>query len=205
MAQITVTKDSLRAYTRSLETRLYNKAKYSDTWIDETINTGFAITTEKRQPFYQQEVLDLAQYITDDTSKFEVEMSEDVIGWRNIYYSRDNTVEFTDAATYRLMEDNKVIIDIIPSQLISKSNTFTFEYYFAPKVTSVTDMFMSSDIYQLLKYGIGIAAYQNLHDEKSEATMLQRFEMAAKQAVNGLDIYANGVVKANWDMPARNY
>ena len=200
MAQTTITIAQLRKYTRDLETRLGNKAKYPDSWIDDTINTGFLLSSNKRQPFFKSETLDLTQYIIDSTAKFEVDVSEDVIGWRNIFYKREGTVIYTDAVSWQLLEDNKIVVDIIPSALnSSESNTITFEYYFSPKVDSITEMFMPSDVLQMLKYGIGVAAFQNIRDEKSEGNMLQRFEAVSKLVTNGLDIYGNDVVKSNWD------
>lgn len=196
----TITLEALQDYTRGLDTRLSDVKKYPDSWVDGTITTAFELCATERQPFFKQEVLDLTPYIDDGTAKFEVDMSEHIAGWREIYVTAKGIRTDHTGITFQLKEDNIVVVELdIDSLISSRSYEIVFDYYYVPQ-TNFTETFMTRDVQHMLKHAIGMIAYEKLRDFEKEQLMSQRFEESKRTVTNSLDIYANEVTKPNWGM-----
>ncbi len=193
---VLVTLDSLRSYVRSLDERLKNKNTYPDTWIDNKINTGYELVSTKRQPFFNEEVLDLTQYIIDGTAKFEVEMDHDVGGWKQVFATSANE----QAITWVTKPDNKTVIDLdIASLKATDENLLTFQYYYFPS-TDTGDQYFSTDIYHMVRHGIASAVYDALHDYERRDSFDKQLMNGVREAVNGLDYDGESVRKGNWNI-----
>jgi len=191
---VLVTLDTLRNYARGLDERLNNKTKYPDTWIDSKINTGYELVSSKRQPFLNEEVLDLTQYIIDGTAKFEVEMDMDVGGWKQVFPTSANP----EAIHWTTKPDNKTVVNLdINSLKPQDENLLTFQYYYFPSTTT-GDQYFSTDIYHMVRHGIASAIYDALHDYEKRDDFDRQLEMGARSAVNGLDYDAFNVVGNNF-------
>ena len=208
MSQDLVTLDSLRSYARGLDNRVKDKNKYTDGWVDSKINAAYELVATKRQPFINQEILDLTQYILDGTTEIEAEMDEDVAGWKNISYEIQNhkaedpywvgQIPRTSAVTWEVSPDNKVQITLEEGLDATKGYTMTFDYYFFPKTTS-GDQFMSTDVYHMLRHAIASSVYDALRDYEKRDNFDNQLEYNSRTMTNGLDYNANGVVKGNWE------
>ena len=193
---VLVTLDSLRTYSRGLDERLRDTRKYPNTWIDGKINAGYELVSTKRQPFLNEEVLDLTEYIVDGTSKFEVEMDHDVNGWKQIF----STTSAPQAIRWTVKPDNKVVIDLdIDSLRANNENLLTFQYYYFPK-TATGDQYFSTDIYHMLRHGIASSIYDALHDYERRDSFDQQLELQSRTVINGLDYDAEPVRKSNWNI-----
>ena len=193
---IRITVEILRDYVRSLDERLRNTTKYPNTWIDTEINMGYELTSTKRQPFLNEEVLDLRQYIIDGTAKFEVEMDHDVAGWKQIFSTSGNY----QAIKWAVKPDNKVLVDLdINSLHQQQENLLTFQYYYFPN-TTMGDQYMSTDVYHMLQHGIASATYGALHDYEKRDMFDAKLMEDARSIVNGLDYDAEPVRKTNWNI-----
>ena len=204
MAQQLVTLDSLRSYARGLDERVADKNKYSDAWIDAKINAGYELCATKRQFFHNEEVLPLKQYIIDGTLEFEVEMGEDVAGWKFIQIDPKSATNYnselstpTTAITYKVGNDNKVLVTIVPGLDPSVGYSITFSYYFFPRTTS-GDQYFSTDIYHAVRHGIASSVYDALRDYEKRDNFDTQLDYNAKTATNGLDYDAGGITKSNW-------
>ncbi len=188
--QLKVTIQQMRSYIRSLDERLADTVKYSDAWCDAKIGTAYEITATKRQPYLNQEVLDLNPYIEDGTEKFQVDMDKDVQGYKRIFLSL-NGAEVVVAQTgirWTPEEDQSIHIDLVPSSFDTTSeNTLTFEYYFFPTAPQ-SETFISADIYHMLRHGMEVAVYESLRDFEKMREGQQKLDESARTAVNGLDI-----------------
>ena len=194
MSQVLVAIDSLRTYARSLDNRLKNKTMYPDSWIDNKIDSGYEIVVTKRQPFIKEDVLDLTDYISDGVAKFEVEMDEDVAGYRDIYSTS------TDPTAIRWVKtpDNKIMIELDTANLnAADENLITFNYYFFPS-TKTGDQYMSTDVYHMVRHAIASSVYDALHDYKRRDEFDVQLEYNSRTMVNGLDTYAEDSRKSNW-------
>ncbi len=193
---VLVTLDSLRKYVRSLDERLRNTNTYSDDWVDGQINIGYELVSTKRQPFLNEEVLDLTEYILDGTAKFEVEMDMDVGGWKKVFATSVNQT----AIRWTVKPDNKVIVNLdIPSLNATNENLLTFQYYYFPK-TSTGDQYFSTDIYHMVRNGIASSVYDGLHDYEKRDMFNGKLAEDVREAVNGLDYDAENVRKSNWNI-----
>jgi len=175
-----ITTDEMRMKVRSLDERVKNAQKYPDVWIDNIINMGFELVATRRQPFLNEEVLDLTQHIVDGTKTFQVDMDYDVLGYKRI---------FTNAnVTYSVRPDN--IVDVyLESTAIPKDTTptITFQYYYIP-IIPVSETYMSRDVYQMLENGFEAALYDRLRDTEKYQLSLSKLDSKATTVINGLDI-----------------
>jgi len=194
MSQMKVTIDALRSYARSLDERLEEKAKYSDDWIDSKINTAFELVATHRQPFLGEEVIDLNPYIEDGTSKFRVEMDEDVLGYKRIYPNTNRIIPLdqTEEDILKLIDwsvnpDHSVDIILSPGLTTDEPHTLTFQYYYIPTVPE-NEMYMSADIYHMVRHGIQQSIWDALRDfQKADMAMVNLMEQV-RTVINGLDI-----------------
>ncbi len=194
MAQILVTLDSLRAYARSLDERLVNVQKYNDAWVDSKINAAYELVATRRQPFIKEEVLDLHDYILDGTAKFEIDMDEDLVGYRDIY----STTPKPTAIRWNVTPDNKVMIELEVSLLDeTEENLITLNYYFFPN-TKTGDQYMSTDVYHMVRHGVASSIFDALQDYEKRDNYDQQLDYNTKTMVNGLDYFGDDVRKANW-------
>jgi len=126
-------------------------------------------------------------------------MGMDVSGWREVYAEEDGVSTQTSAISYRIKEDNIVIIDIVPTELDNGSTyTITFDYYYIP-TSDFVETFLSGDVYHMTKHAIGMIAYEKIRDFEKEAIMQKRFDQSKRTVTNGLDYYAESCRKSNWD------
>ena len=202
----------LQYYAKSLDMRLLDETKYTDEYFNSKIDTALEMTATERQTFYAQEVLDLKEYIEDDTNQFEVEMAEEVTGWRNIFSTqlpndtssiqgaKVNIPITSEALIVKPKEDNRVILYLNPNNMDTTDTkyTVTFEYYFFPRTDNFTEIFMTPDIYHMVKHAIGMIIYEDIRDFEKEALMEKRFNQSKSTVMNGLDVYGNDIVKPNW-------
>ena len=184
-----ITTEEMRLKVRSLDERVRNTQKYPDLWIDNIINMGFELVATARQPFLNEEVLDLTQYIVDGTKTFQVDMKYDVLGYKRI---------FTNAnVTYKVRPDN--IVDIflestaIPTDV---TPTITFQYYYIPIIPE-SETYMSRDVYQMLENGFEAALYDRLRDTEKYQLSMAKMNSKASMVINGLDIDVNAVDEWN--------
>ncbi len=206
MSQVKVTLDSLRSYARSLDKRVADKNKYSDAWVDSKIDAAYELVATKRQFFHNEEVLPLEEYILDGTLKFEVEMDEDVAGWKYIQVDPQTMANYnsefatrTTAVTYQVTPDNKVMIELEPGLDATVGYLITFSYYYFPKAAT-GDQYFSTDVYHAVRHGIASTVYDALRDYEKRDNFDTQLDYNAKTAVNGLDYDAGGITKANWTL-----
>ena len=172
----------MRDYARSLDERLEEKAKYTDSWIDDKINKGFEVVATSRQPFLNEEVLDLNPYIIDGTKKIEVNLDEDVVGFKRIFTNASGGVEWV------VNPDNTIHITLVTSSIPTTSeNLFTVQYYYFPKAPT-TETYMSSDIYHFVQHGIEFVIWEALRDVDKMNWAKSKLDDSARTVVNGLDI-----------------
>lgn len=201
---VLVTLDSLRNYARSLDERLVNTTKYSDSWIDSKINTGYEMVATKGQSFYMEDVVDLTEYISDQTWKFEFEMDHDVTGWKAAFYMQDNNYmyDYPTASRFavgspvaiQVKPDNKIEIDIDPAIRVDLTHTVTFQYYFFPN-TKTGDQYFSTDVYHMVRHGIASATYDALRDYEQRDNYDKQLALQLKEIVNTHDLDAGSVTK----------
>ena len=187
--QTKVTIDQMRMYVRSLDERLIDTTKYPDSWVDGKISTAYEITATRRQPYLNQEVLDLSEYIEDGTEKFQVDMEEDVQGYKRIYFAIDGSEVTTgqDSVTWTVEEDQSVHVVMNSSLPTGSIYTIVFEYYYFPTAPP-SETFISADVYHMLKHGMEISVYETLRDFEKMTVAQTKLEDSAKTVVNGLDI-----------------
>ncbi len=195
MAQLKITIEQMRLYVRSLDERLADTVKYPDTWCDSRVNTGYEITATTRQPFLNEEILDLNPYITDGTTKFEVDMDGDVQGYKRIYAELGGAVR--DKYTANIPQ-TAVRWEVNPNQTIAVtlsvssfdttvSNNLTFQYYYFPTVPE-SETYMSADVYHMLRHAIEVSTFETIRDYEKMNLSQQKLDQSARTAVNGLDI-----------------
>ena len=207
MSQVLVTLDSLRSYARSLDARLRDTKTYPDSWIDSKIDTGYEIVSTGGQPFYKEVVLDLTEYITDGTQKFEVEMDEDVNGWKAAFYMKDNNYQYDfpiasrfttgSPVAIQIKPDNKVEIDLGTGLLATSYHTLTFQYYYFPH-TKTGDQYFSTDIYHMVRHALASSIYDALHDYEKRDNFDNQLNKQLRSVVNGHDMDAGNIVSPNW-------
>ncbi len=209
MSQVLVTLDSLRSYARSLDNRVKDKNKYSDSWVDGKINAAYELVATKTQPFLNEEVLDLTSYIQDGTLKFEVDMDYDVAGWKDIFYTIGGDAA-TDpywvgvmpratAVTWVVTPDNKVEIDLENNLDADYGYNMYFQYYYFPH-TSTGDQYFSTDIYHMVRHGIASSVYDALRDYEKRDNFDTQLEYNARTHSNARDMDGGDVVKNNWTL-----
>lgn len=196
--QIRVTLASMKAYVRSLDERLIDETKYTDAWVVGKINTGYEIIATRRQPFLNEEVLDLTDYITDGTEIFQADMDYDVLGYKRIFSTTDGSDNaLTDAIQWTVSDDQSISIELVTDSLSTTvTNTITFQYWYIPTAPEV-ETYMSADVYHMLRHGMELSVYETLRDFEKRDQAQAKIESSAKSVINGLDID----VKANdtWD------
>ncbi len=193
---ILVKLDSLREYARSLDERLRDINKYPESWVDAKINTAYEMVSTKRQPFLNEEVMDLKQYIIDGTAKFEVETDYDVTGWKHVF----STTPDPSGIRWTIKPDNKVIVDLDVNNLKSgEENLITFQYYYFPS-TLTGDQYFSTDVYHMVRHAIASSVYDDLRDYEKRDNYANQLEVQARTVVNGLDYNADNVRKSNWGL-----
>jgi hypothetical protein len=206
---VLVTLDSLRSHARSLDERLRDIKKYPDNWIDSRINSGYEIISTEIQPFLKEEVIDLTEYIADGNFKFEVDFSEDIVGWKSAYYMRNGEYVYDFPVRTRfptgtpvalqIKADNKAIVDIDRSIQLQDTHTITFEYYFFPN-TKTGDQYLTTDIYQMVGYAIASSIYDSLRDYDKRNDSDNQLAKQLRKVVNGWDYDASNVRKGNWNV-----
>lgn len=188
MAQIKVTLAQMRTYMRGLDERLIDKTKYPDTWIDGKINTAYEVIATRRQPFLNEEALDLNPYISDGTEKFTVDMQYDVLGYKRIFYNGVDDLIPELEVTWIVAPDHTVEITMNTKQMnADNTNILTFQYWYIPTAPE-SETYMSSDIYHMLRHGMEFAAYESLRDMEKFQWAEQKIEQSATTVTNGLDI-----------------
>jgi len=205
---VLVTIDKLRDYTRSLDERLINTTKYPDSWVESKINTAYELVATKAQSFLKEDVIDLADYITDGTWKFEIEMDEDVVGWKSAFYMKDNDYMFDYPVASRfptgspvaiqIKPDNSIIVDIDPSIRTDSTHTVTFQYYFFPN-TKTGDQYFSTDVYHMVRHAIASSTYDSLRDFEQRDNYDKQLAMQVREVVNTHDMDAGNVSLPNWN------
>ncbi len=195
--QTKVTIDQMREYVRSLDERLINKQKYTDTWIDAKIATAYEVVSTRRQPFQNTETLDLKDYILDGTQKIQVDMEFDVLGYKRIYpvigeihvdEEPYGLTSYTNDIKWKVRPDNIVDFELATDNLdASVPTVMYFEYYYIPQVPQA-ETYMSADIYHMLRHGMEFATYESLRDMEKFQWAQSKFEDSAKTVINGLDI-----------------
>lgn len=176
-----VTTDSLRIYVRSLDERIEEKAKYPDSWVDLRINEAYEMLSTYRQSFLNEEILDLKQHIIDGVSKLEIDLDYDVVGFKRIF-STSNKIK------WEVTPDNVIHLTLDIDRINpDEDNLFTVQYYYFPTVVS-TEVFMSADIYQMLRHAIQYTVWSEMRDIEKAGTAMARFMESARTVINGLDI-----------------
>ena len=169
-------------YVRTLDERLADTHKYTDDWCITKINTAYEIISTRRQPFLNEEVLDLNPYIIDGTEKFQVDMEYDVLGYKRIFVTPAESL----AVQTKVRPDNIVDVTLEIQQLISTDeNTLTFQYWYIPTAPSV-ETYMSADVYHLLRHGMESSVYESLRDLEKMAWADDKIEKSARTVINGL-------------------
>ena len=195
MAQVKVTTQQLRDYARSLDERLEEVQKYSDSWIDSKINAAYEMLSTYRQSFYAEEVLDLNPYIEDGTEKFSVTMDGDILGYKRIFSNHnihlldplDLGVQNADAIMWHVQQDNTVEVYLKTDQLDATSeNTLTFQYYYVPTIAA-EETYMSGDIYHMLRHAIQQTVWDALRDFEKANMAMANFQESVRTVINGLD------------------
>ena len=182
--QTKVTLTQMITYIRSLDERLEDIRKYPDSWVIGKINTAYEVVSTRRQPFLNEEVLDLNPYIIDGTEKFQVDMDYDVLGYKRIFATPQGNL----AVTWDVRPDN--IIDVFLNVATldpTDENLITFQYYYVP-IAPTVETYMSADVYHLLRHGMEFAVWESLRDVEKFQWAQSKIEDSAKNVINGLDI-----------------
>jgi len=185
--QLKITLNQMISYIRSLDERLLDTRKYTDEWCTGKINTAYEVIATRRQPFLNEEVLDLNSYIIDGTEKFQVDMDYDVQGYKRIFVTPEGSL----AVTFTVRPDN--IIDVfldVGAMDSTDENTLTFQYYYMPTAPT-EETYLSADVYHMLRHGMEFAVYEALRDMEKFQWAQQKIEDSAKTVINGLDIDVN--------------
>lgn len=191
MAQLQVTLAMMRAYIRGLDERLDDTTKYPDSWIDGKINTAFEVIATRRQPWLTEEIYNINTYVNGGIEYFTLEMQEDIVGFKRIFYSIDNVMIYpTTNVAVEIDPDHKINVMINLNNIDgSVENTLTFQYWYIPTVPAEDSyMSMPADVYHMLRHGMEFAVYESLRDIEKFQWAERKIEQSARSVINGLDI-----------------
>ena len=151
----------LRTYTRSVDNRLSDAVKYTDTWIDERIEEGMAISQDIKSIFYTKEKYDLEANVTVDLlTEVEIILQEEP----STIYAVECDQEFFDV---QVTPNNHIILNVKENVPMATDFTVTVRYFFYPTMP-MANVEMSMEMYKLVKDGIAVACFQWLRDKESE-------------------------------------
>ena len=151
----------LREYARSVDKRLEDTAKYSDTWIENRIEEGFAVAQDIKQVFFTKEKYSLEQNIVVDLlTEVEIILQKEPHSVLSVECDL-NSFEVNITA------NNHIIISRIPDTPIPTDFEVIVRYYFYPTLP-LTNIEMTMEMWKLVKDGIAVVLFQYLRDKESE-------------------------------------
>ena len=167
----------IREYARSVDNRLEDTDKYSDTWIDDRIEEGLALAQDIHQIFYTTELYDLTTN-TDPVSEGGDGLTEvEIIAQEephSIYEVECDLNYFTVEPT----ANNHVIVRVKANAPDVLDKTVLVRYFFYPTLP-ITQIEMSMEMYKLCKACIASNCFAMLSDEANE-----KYHMAKAEAMN---------------------
>lgn len=151
----------LQEYARSVDKRLEDTTKYSDTWINYRIEEGFAIAQDIKPVFYTIEKYDLENNIVvDELTEVEIILQEEP----HSVLAVECDLNFFEVTT---MPNNHVVLKRRENVPLTTDFIVKVRYYFYPTLP-ITNIEMTMEMYKLVKDGIAIACFSLLHDKENE-------------------------------------
>ena len=179
-----ITKAQLITYIKRLDTRC---KKYDDEKFDDIIDDAFSELNTVSAFFFNEDSLEITDYITDGVTKLSYDIEKDVTYIYDAFLSNDSktahmrsdlwvevdprvvgriNLDFTSvddmykAYTYHYQEDYDK--SIVPETLIVR-------YNYIP-TADFDEIYMNRDVYKALRQAISTSTYIDLHDDKKAAT-----------------------------------
>ncbi len=174
-----------REYARDLDIRLADIDTYSDTWIDNRIEEGFAVAQDIKPVFITKEKYDLTTNFTsiedggDGLETVEIVLQEEP-------HSVQSVVLDTDYFNFHVTYNNHIVVEKVKNAPNVDDKTVTVVYYFHPTLP-ITDIEMSMDMYRFVKEGIAANLFSMLSDEAGEKYHLDKARMLSVSSTLDID------------------
>ena len=178
-----ITKTQLITYIKRLDTRC---KKFDDEKFDEIIDDAFSEFNTTGAFFFNEDALEVTDYITDGVIKLSYDIEKDVTYVYDAFLSTDSKTPMNTSD--RMVEvDPRVTgrINLDFSSTEDMYNAYTYHYQedfndgSVPEVLVVRynyvptsdfdEIYMNRDVYKAFRQAISTSAYMDLHDEKKAA------------------------------------
>ena len=174
-----------REYARDLDPRLTDVDTYSDAWIDNRIEEGFAVAQDIKPVFITKEKYDLTNNFTsiedggDGLDTVEIVLQEEPHSIQTVSINRDYF-------NYRVSYNNHIVVEKVKNAPNVDDKSITIVYYFHPTLP-ITDIEMSMDMYRFVKEGIAANCFSMLSDEANEKYHLDKARMLSISSTLDID------------------
>jgi len=192
-----VTKADLREFVKHLDTRC---KRMEEPIIDQLIEDGFAVVNEVGNIFFDEDSLDVTQYLEDGVEKMSYDIERDVVYIYDAFLSEDsrhpietsdNMVEVDPRVLGRINIDftstkdlyNRYTFHHPLDSVGNKPNVLIVKYSYIPTI-DFDRLFLSREEHKALRSGIAVAVYDYLREEAKMAGYLASLQRTYKSINN---------------------
>ena len=192
-----VSKQDLRDYVRHLDTRC---KRYEDSVVDQLIEDGFAVVNEVGPIFFDEDALQIKEYIEDGVQKMSYDVERDVVYIYDAFISQDSIhpIEYSD----NYVEVDPRVVGRINLDFTSKADMYkrhTFhhpldavgnklevlivKFAFIPTI-EFENLFLTREEHKCFRAGVAVAVYDYLREEIKMSGFQKSLERTYKSINN---------------------
>lgn len=193
-----VTKTQLIAYIKRLDTRC---RKFDSDKFDEIIDDAFSELNTVANFFFDEDSLEISQYISDGIIKMSYDIERDVIYIYDAFLSIDSktphlqsdkhvevdprvsgrvNIDFSSTtdmySKYTIHEQEESVQEESPKTLITR-------YYYIP-TSEFDEIYMNRDIYKALRQALSASTYLDLHEDEKFSLHYRKMRTNASAIIN---------------------